>query len=183
MTFTAYQQTFDEVLAGKIIHSPYDDPHFLEYAKLNFSRQNRWLKKGEILPESLAAINSISKKQTWVIITEPWCGDAAHCVPFIVKLVELNPLITLEIQLRDSENSEIENYLTQGGKAIPILIVRDSDNNDLFVWGPRPELAHALFLELKQQQLSLEEQKIALQNWYNKDLGQTIQKEIAKGII
>jgi len=183
MTFKDYQQTFDEVLAGKIIHSPYDDSHFLEYTKLNFSRQNRWLKKGEILPESLAAVNSISKKQTWVIITEPWCGDAAHCVPFIVKLAELNPLITLEIQLRGSENSEIEHYLTHGGKAIPILIVRDSDNNDLFVWGPRPEPANDLFLESKAQQLSVVDQKVALQNWYNKDLGQTIQKEIAKGII
>ena len=183
MTFKDYHQTFEDILAGKITHTPYDDPHFLEYTKLNFSRFNRWIKKGEILPETIAAINSISTKQTWVVISEPWCGDASHCVPFMVKMAELNPLITLEIKLRDSENSEIENYLTQGGKAIPILIVRDSDNNDLFVWGPRPEPAHALFLELKQQQLTLEEQKIALQNWYNKDLGQTIQKEITKGII
>lgn len=178
MTFKDYQQTFDAVLAGKKIDSPYDDPHFLEYTKLNLSRQNRWLKKGEIFPETLAVINALSKKQTWVIIAEPWCGDASHCVPFMVKMAELNPLITLEIKLRDSENSEIENYLTHGGKAIPILIIRDSDNNDLFVWGPRPEPAHDLFLQLKEAQFSLEDQKIALQNWYNKDLGQTIQKEI-----
>jgi hypothetical protein len=183
MTFNYYQKIFDEVLAGKISHSPYDDPHFLEYTKLNFSRQNRWLKKGEILPESFAAVNSISKKQRWVIITEPWCGDAAHCVPFIVKLAELNPLITLEIQLRDSENSEIENYLTNGGKSIPQLIIRDENKTDLFVWGPRPEPATILFLELKEKEFSFEDLKIALQNWYNKDLGQTIQKEIAKGII
>ncbi len=182
MTFKDYQQTFDDVLAGKIIHSPYDDPHFLEYTKLNFSRQNRWLKKGGILPESLAAVNSISKKQTWVIIAEPWCGDAAHCVPFMVKLAELNPLITLEIQLRDSENSEIENYLTNGGKSIPRLIIRDANNTDLFVWGPRPEPATILFLESKAQQLSVVDQKVALQNWYNKDIGQTIQKEIVAGI-
>ena len=183
MTFTDYQQNFDEVLTGKNTNAPYDDPHFLEYTKLNFSRQNRWLKKGEMLPESLAAINSISKKQTWVVIAEPWCGDAAHCVPFIVKMAELNPLITLEIQLRDSENSEIERYLTNGGKAIPRLIIRDENKTDLFVWGPRPEPAHVLFLESKAQALSVDDQKIALQNWYNKDIGHTIQKEIAKGII
>jgi hypothetical protein len=180
MTFTDYQATFDEILTGKITATPYDDLHFIEYTKLNISRLNRWLKKGEILPETIVAINAISKKQTWVLITEPWCGDAAHCVPFIVKLAELNSLITLEIQLRDSENSEIENYLTNGGKSIPILIVRDSENNDLFVWGPRPEQAHVLFLESKAQQLSVDDQKIALQNWYNKDMGQTIQKEISK---
>jgi hypothetical protein len=182
MTFSDYQRTFDEILAGKNTNAPYDDPHFIEYTKLNFSRINRWLKKGEILSESIEALNSISKKQTWVIIAEPWCGDAAHCVPFIVKMAELNPLITFEIQLRDSENSEIENYLTNGGKAIPRLIIRDANNTDLFVWGPRPEPVHVLFLESKTEQLSVDDQKIALQNWYNKDLGQTIQQEIIAGI-
>jgi len=178
MTFTDYQATFDEILTGKNTDAPYDDTHFLEYTKLNFSRQNRWLKKGEILQKTIAEMNEISTKQTWVLIAEPWCGDAAHCVPFIFKMAELNPLITVEIQLRDSENSEIEKYLTNGGKSIPILIVRDSENNDLFVWGPRPEPAQVLFLESKAQQLSVDDQKIALQNWYNKDMGQTIQKEI-----
>ena len=63
------------------------------------------------------------------------------------------------------------------------MIIRDGNNKDLFVWGPRPEPAAILFLESKAQQLSVVDQKVALQNWYNKDIGHTIQKEIAKGII
>ena len=182
MNFSDYQQTFDRILSGELTSAPYDDEHFVEYVKLNHSRQNRWLKKGILLAEAVEAINNIQSKQTWVLITEPWCGDAAHTVPFIVKLAELNPLITLDIQIRDSEGSEIDSYLTNGGKAIPKLIIRDASGNDLLVWGPRPAEAQALFHKLKEQNRTFEEQKIALQQWYNENQGEAVQKEIAHAI-
>jgi hypothetical protein len=90
MNFSDYQQTFERILSGELTSAPYDDPHFIEYVKLNDSRQNRWVKKGVLLDEAVDAINNIQSKQTWVLITEPWCGDASHTVPFIVKLAELN---------------------------------------------------------------------------------------------
>ena len=182
MNFSEYQQTFDRILSGELTSAPYDDSHFIEYTKLNHSRQNRWVKKGVLINEAVEAINNIQFKQTWVLITEPWCGDAAHNVPFIVKLAELNPLIALDIQLRDSEGSEIDSYLTNGGKAIPKLIIRDENNQDLHVWGPRPAEAQALFHKLKEQNLTLEEQKIGLQQWYNENQGEAVQKEIAHAV-
>lgn len=182
MNFTDYQQTFDRILSGELTTAPYDDPHFLEYVKLNHSRQNRWVKKGVLIDEAVEAVQNIQSKQTWVLIAEPWCGDASHNVPFIVKLAELNPLITLEIQLRDSEGSEIDSYLTNGGKAIPKLIIRDENKHDLHVWGPRPSEAQALFHKLKEQNLTLEEQKIGLQQWYNENQGFALQTEIALAI-
>lgn len=179
MNFSDYQQTFERILSGELTSAPYDDPHFIEYVKLNDSRQNRWVKKGELTEEAIDAIKNIQSKQTWVLITEPWCGDASHNVPFIAKLAELNPLITLDIQLRDSEGSEIESYLTNGGKAIPKLIVRDNSGKDLIIWGPRPAAAQALFHKLKGQNKTLEEQKIGLQEWYNENKGMAVQCEIA----
>lgn len=182
MNFTDYQQTFDRILSGELTTAPYDDPHFLEYVKLNHSRQNRWVKKGVLIDEAVEAVKSIQTKQNWVLITEPWCGDASHNVAFIVKLTELNPLISLDIELRDSENSEIDSYLTNGGKAIPKLIIRNENNKDLHVWGPRPAEAQALFHKLKEQNLTLEEQKIGLQQWYNENQGLAVQTEIAQAI-
>ncbi|MEN9997389.1 MAG: hypothetical protein RI922_379 [Bacteroidota bacterium] len=182
MNFTVYQQTFDHILSGEMTTAPYSDSHFIEYVKLNHSRQNRWIKKGVLIEEAVAAVEKIQSKQTWVLITEPWCGDASHNVPFIAKLAELNPLITLEIQLRDSEGSEIDSYLTNGGKAIPKLIIRDENKQDLHVWGPRPAEAQALFHKLKEQNLTLEEQKIGLQQWYNENNGLNVQKEIATAL-
>jgi hypothetical protein len=177
MTFDEYFQQFDEILTGKITRSPYDSPEFMEYVKLNFSRLKRWLKTGDLLPELEFKIKQISEKQTWVLITEHWCGDAAHILPFLELLSKTNNNIELKIQLRD-ENSEIDSYLTNETKSIPILIIRNNKGEDLFVWGPRPKAAQDYFIELKISDLTKVEQKMELQNWYNNDKGKSLQFEL-----
>jgi hypothetical protein len=182
MDFNTYSELFKEILDGNNTTAPYDDAHFVEYVKLNASRQHRWIKTGVLSQELTNTIEKIKDEQHWVLITEPWCGDASHSVPFIAKMAELNPNIKLEIQLRDSDNSEINNYLTNSGKAIPILVVRYSKNEYLFVWGPRPAACQHIFLEMKKKDLTLEEQKVVLQNWYNNDKGVSIQVELNEQI-
>lgn len=178
MTYSEYTTLFHAILSSDTPVAPYDNPDYLNYTKLNESRQRRWDKKGELSNETIQLISSIDKAQHWIIISEPWCGDASHCVPFLVKMAEINPKITYEIQLRDSEPFLIDDYLTNGGKAIPKLIARDSEGNDLFVWGPRPQRAQKLFVGLKEKNVSFEELKVALQEWYNENKGQDIQIEI-----
>jgi len=180
MNFNTYTTLFKDIIDGTNATAPYDDPHYVEYVKLNASRQNRWMKTGVLSTELISSIEQIKEEQNWLLITEPWCGDASHNVPFIEKMAELNPKIKLVIQLRDATNSEIDNYLTNGGKSIPILVVRNTKNEDLFVWGPRPSVCQEIFLEMKNNNLPLDEQKIILQNWYNDDKGVSIQKELNK---
>jgi hypothetical protein len=146
MNFDAYHALFKEILDSKNPVAPYDKSDYLNYVKLNLSRSNRWLKTAQILSEIKEKIVSIKEEQNWILITEPWCGDASHSVPFIFLLSELSHKIKLEIQLRDS-NSEIEKYLTNGGKSIPILVIRDKNLKDLAVWGPRPKVCQALYLK------------------------------------
>ncbi len=178
MTFSDYEHLFTAIIEGHYTEEPYADPLFLNYTRLNEARQKRWLKTIELNKETIEAVYSIYDKQYWILITEPWCGDAAHSVPCIKKMAELNDAIHLDIELRDSEPFTINNYLTNGGISIPILIARDEDGNDLWKWGPRPAECQHLFLKNKQSDMSNEEQKLALQNWYNADSGQSIQREI-----
>lgn len=179
MTYEEYTHYFDEILNTEHPIAPYDNPDFLNYAKLNHSRSNRWMKHGVLIDDAVRAVKELIEDQHWILITEPWCGDAAHSVPFIVKLAQLSSHIKLDIQLRDS-GSEIDSYLTNGGKAIPKLIIRNEKNEDREVWGPRPTECQELFNQLKEENKSFEEQKVALQNWYNNDKGISIQKELAK---
>jgi hypothetical protein len=177
MKWSDYIEYFNKVLEGKITTTPYDDPHFMEYTKLNISRMNRWLKQGVLNEELVIKLKEISAPQHWVLITEPWCGDAAHIVPFIYLLSNVNPLISLEIQLRDID-SEIENYLTNGSKSVPKLIVRNDQNEDLYTWGPRSVAGQNHFMHLKAQGLPLDQQKMGLQQWYNLDRGESLQQEL-----
>ncbi|WP_039054608.1 thioredoxin family protein, partial [Sphingobacterium sp. T2] len=116
----------------------------------------------------------------WILITEPWCGDAAHSVPQIYNMVKDNANIALDIQLRDEEPFLINSYLTNGGKSIPKLVIRNSKGEDLAVWGPRPDKLQHMFLELKEKNASMDEIKEVIQKWYNEDKGQEIQRELVQ---
>ena len=143
---------------------------------------NRWLRTGLLKGSTQQTIEEIREVQNWYIITEPWCGDAAHSVPFIYLLSELNQNIKLTLILRDSEPEWIERYLTNGSRSIPKLIVRNNYDEDLFTWGPRPKECQLLISELKKQQISDEDIKTRAQEWYNKNKGISLQEEIRNKI-
>jgi len=176
MNLQEYRTLFTDILAKKITAAPYDEETYLNYIKLNASRMKRWTKQGTIEPALKAAILAIEQPQKWVLITEPWCGDAANSIPYIEKMAALNPKITIEVQLRDSD-SEIDNYLTNGGKSIPKLVARDSAGKDLFTWGPRPAEVQALVQEQKKSDASKDEKYVEILHWYKEDKGKTLQSE------
>jgi len=177
ISWEEYLDMFNQIINADSPAAPYDNPDYFQYTKLNNSRMLRWVKTGTITEETATVINNIKEPQTWYLILEPWCGDAAHLTPFIQKMAALNANIDLKIVLRDTEPFMIDDYLTNGGKSIPKLVIRDADGKDLHVWGPRPVKAQELYLQLKEANKDLEEQKLELQKWYNKDKGEEIQKE------
>lgn len=177
MTFEAYLDFFKEIIEKENPSAPYDDADYMEYARLNWSRVNRWLKTGVIKEELKQLIQEINSPQKWIVITEPWCGDAAHLTPFIYMIARNNPLIHLEFELRDSEPFRIQQYLTNGSQSIPKLIIKNQEDEDFVVWGPRPQKAQDYFLSLKEKNMEHEQIKLELQKWYNEDKGQSIQDE------
>lgn len=177
MEFNQYLRHFKAILDANQPQPPFDNPDYMKYTKINWSRMNRWLKNGALSKEIVQAIQQIQAPQIWVLITEPWCGDAAHSVPFIVKMAQLNGQITLEIQLRDTD-SEIEQYRTRGGKSIPKLIIRDASGKDLATWGPRPEPCQVIYDGLMAAEVDFDTLILELQKWYNKDKGRLLQKEL-----
>lgn len=178
MKFDDYLQYFDDVLSNPSRYPTYTDPEYLNYTKLNWSRMNRWLKKFVPKEELKSLIAGVKEKQTWIVITEPWCGDAAHSVPQIYHLVKDNANIVLDVQLRDQEPSLIENYLTNGGRSIPKLIIRNELGEDILTWGPRPDALQQLFVAMKDAGKPFEEIKESFQKWYNEDKGNGIQQEL-----
>lgn len=176
MNYKEYIAEFDRILTDASPQEPYDNPEFIEYTKLNQKRMSRWEKTGKITEPLSEKIQSIQGKQKWVLIAEPWCGDTAHLTPFIAKMAAQNPNISLEIQLRDTD-SEIENYLTNGAKAIPKLIIRDENGNDIATWGARPEACQSAVNQWKNDGIEKTKLKANIQNWYNEDKGASIQKE------
>lgn len=179
MTWEEYTLLFENITSGKVTTAPYDKQSYVNYTVLNESRQKRWMKRGMLNEELISKLQSVKGKQSWTLITEPWCGDASHLAPFLYKLAESSPNIDFDINLRDAEGSMIKDYLTNGGMSIPILVVKDENGEDVFHWGPRPVDAQTIHMNnLTDESKSSEEKKIELQSWYNKNKGIDVQLEL-----
>src|SRR5690554_4279348 len=102
MNFHEYKAYFESIISKEASEQqePYDNPDYLDYTKINWSRMNRWFKTGKLSVAVLEIIKKINKPQHWIVITEPWCGDAAHNIPFIEMMASQNPLISISYELR-----------------------------------------------------------------------------------
>lgn len=150
----------------------------IHYTKMNVKRLNRWMSKGVLIPEAISILKEIKEPQQWIVLTEAWCGDAAHALGFLWKMANQNELIKFEWKLRDENLELMDQYLTNGGRSIPKLIVRDKEGNDLFDWGPRPSKIQAAYLKMRENQMPYSEISVELQKLYNADKGVSTQKEI-----
>lgn len=180
MNFQEYSVYFEDIISKEIAEqsAPYDQSEYIDYTKLNWSRMNRWLKTGVLSEDLKKTITTIGQPQKWIVITEPWCGDAAHNIPFLELMAKENDLINVSYVLRDSEPFLIEEYLTNGTKSIPKVIIRNTDDKDLAIWGPRPENCQKMYADLSNEKADFEKIKTEIQNWYNTDKGKGIQQEI-----
>jgi hypothetical protein len=80
------------------------------------------------------------------------------------------------VVLRDENDALMNQFLTNGGKAIPKLILIDEASNSVInSYGPRPSEATQLVLDFKAKHGAITtEFKEELQRWYNKDKGQNV---------
>lgn len=154
----------------------------VNYTKLNARRMKRWDKTLKVSEEAQQKLSDFSGKVTWLVITESWCGDAAHVVPVLNKLAELNDNIDLKLVMRDENLELMDMFLTNGGRAIAKLIMLDAETGEVLnTFGPRPSEATALVNNYKAEYGKLTpEFKEDLQVWYNKDKGQNIINDITQ---
>ncbi len=151
----------------------------LHYSELNEIRMKRLEKTLKLDAELEKTLQNIASKQTWLVITEGWCGDAAQILPIIKLMSEASENIALKIVLRDENEVLMNQFLTNGAKSIPKLLILDENLNLINHWGPRPEAAKNLILDYKAKNGIVDETaKIALQKWYLEDKGITTMKEI-----
>uniref|UniRef100_UPI00404A7B93 thioredoxin family protein n=1 Tax=Fulvivirga sp. TaxID=1931237 RepID=UPI00404A7B93 len=181
-SYQDYSALITEYVANGKTTGTKQTQELIDYTKLNAKRSSRVEKTLLLQDETVTALQSVKVPQTWILITESWCGDAANSVAAIAKIAEMSPLVELRIVLRDEHPALIDQFLTNGGRSIPKLIALDDDSKVLFTWGPRPNAAQELFRAWKSSdpQPTSHEFHIQLQQWYNADKSIAIQQEIVE---
>jgi hypothetical protein len=181
-SFADYRKKVTSLIAeGKSTgHTQSED--LLKYSELNETRMNRLEKTIEVTEEVKTKLKNLDKKYIWLVLSEGWCGDAAQIVPVIHKMADVTDKVELKIALRDDNDALMQHFLTNGGKAIPKLIVLDAETLEVVLdWGPRPHGAKQLILDYKAAHGVVDEPaKIELQKWYLHDKGISIQNEIVE---
>ncbi|WP_159019026.1 thioredoxin family protein [Algibacter sp. L3A6] len=182
VTYQAYRDLVKNLVEENASTGPVQNDDLANYTRLNDKRMKRWDKTIKITEDDRKKIEAFDKKSTWLVITESWCGDAAHVLPAINKMAELNDNIDMKVVLRDENLELIDAFLTNGGRAIPkVIMIDDATGEVLNTFGPRPSEATNLVNRFKAENGGLTpEFKEDLQHWYNKDKGQNIIKDVAK---
>ena len=175
--YAAYRNLIKSLLSDNKTTGSNHSEAMIAYTSMNDTRMNRWDKKITIESNLAENIQSFPKMK-WLVITEGWCGDAAQNIPFIAKLAKENPNIDLRFIMRDEHLDIMDQYLTNGARSIPILIIMDEHYNDLASWGPRPEEVQNMVIEAKTKP-DLDQSKFIekIHKWYALDKSKTISQE------
>lgn len=178
----SYQQYYDltkhEIETTNLDKLTEEQKKSYEDKKLNLHRMTRIAKHYSVSEDLKNLILQIDKPQTWMIISETWCGDSAQNIPFIAKMMALNPMLELKIVMRDANPDIMDLYLTNGTRSIPILVAFNEKGNELFRWGPRPQEAKNLFVDLKAQGFDKPYILEKLHLWYGRNRGKNLENEM-----
>ena len=179
ISYASYRKLISDLIASGKSSGPIQSEDLLNYSKLNDRRMTRLDKTIQLSQETLLGLKKIDKPITFLVLTEGWCGDAAQTLPVISKIADESDLITLKIIFRDEHEQLMSQFLTNGGKSIPKLLVLNSQNKVLNTWGPRPNTATKMVQDYKNKYGQLDAAfKQQLQVWYNKDKGVNIQEDM-----
>ncbi len=182
MSYSEYRRLSDNLVnEGKVTGVQQSDD-LTQYARLHGHRMHRLDNSVKLLPETFSVLKKIELPQTWMVLTESWCGDAAQIVPILNAFTRHTDKIELKLFLRDQNLELMDLYLTHGkSRSIPKLIVANSFNmEELFNWGPRPAALQELMNNWVAEEQPFEEMKAQLHLWYAKDDTVSTQKEITE---
>ncbi|WP_397540119.1 thioredoxin family protein [Rummeliibacillus pycnus] len=93
------------------------------------------------LPQDEHFLSLLNEKKPHILaITEDWCGDAMMNNPIIRRIAEEADLEVRAV-FRDQNLELIDQYLTNGGRSIPVYLFLNDEGNVIGKWGPRaPQL-------------------------------------------
>lgn len=176
-SYTEYFAFCENLAAQNANSGPNQTEALANFTKLNVTRMKRVFKTFQ--PDASIAQSLRGKRASrWIMITESWCGDASQSVPVVAHLAAMNSEIKFEIVLRDENPELIEAFLTNGSKSIPKILFVDANGEILHLWGPRPKVLQEAFLLEHNAGVPHDQSVLMMQEWYNKNKGSEVTKEI-----
>ncbi len=177
LTFDAYLTVMEQQAEQDPTGLDEEQADRVAFTKLNLQRSRRIMRTHKVGEALRGKINKLIVPQLWMVLTEPWCGDSAQCLPYIALMASLHEGIDLRILLRDQNLDIMDQYLTNGSRGIPCLVIFDADGEELYQWGPRPAETQEIFLQAKAEGLEKPQLLERMHLWYGRNRGAAIEAE------
>lgn len=176
----AYLQLMKDMVASPNPPGKYADPKMQRYTESNLERTNKVLDKMVLNQKLYNALSELNEEWIWLVISEPWCGDASWGTTALYLIASASDNIEFKLLLRDTHMDIITAYQTNGGNAIPKLVcLRKRDMAELGTWGPRPQILQNKINEFKQDTaFDFKDSVRRIHAWYEEDMTVRIQDEI-----
>lgn len=181
LSFERYMQLTRDIVDEKIARTGlYAADNTFRYTRSNLERMNKVLQNITLNQKLYNSLSDLKEEWVWVVISEPWCGDASWGVPALAIIASASDKIDFRILLRDTNPEIIKAYQTAGSDSIPKLIcIRKSNWQELGTWGPRPQVLHQQVMDRKNSPgFDYKESVRAIHAWYDADMTKTTQDEM-----
>lgn len=129
------------------------------------------------VPDDLLARARALPPRNLLVLSEDWCGDAVNTVPLMAALADAVPQFELRILARDRNLDLMDEHLSDGARAIPVIIAYDDEFRELGWWASRPAPLQAWVMS-EGKAMAKEERYKEVRRWYANDRGRTTLAEI-----
>jgi hypothetical protein len=152
---------------------------FDEFVAASEKQKGLWegLHRIAVVPDWAIAAVPPGATRKLLVLAEDWCGDASSTIPVVARFAEAVPGLELRILRRDEHPEVMNQYLTNGSRSIPIVIVLDEAFNELGHWGPRPSVLQSWVMA---NRLTIPKPELypQVRSWYARDHGESTLREI-----
>lgn len=129
-----------QLIAGKL-NKGLSPREFIEKMTKNQDQFQTWLQRfqwdGAELEEFYDSLNNRDDLRC-LIIAADWCGDVVRNVPVVFQAMEKAGIPT-EVLIMEEHLDLMDQHLTMGGRAIPVVLFTDTGGHLLGKWGARPK--------------------------------------------
>lgn len=84
-----------------------------------------------------------------LILMADWCGDVVRNIPVVFKALEPT-LMPIDVLIMEEHLDTMDEFLTMGGRSVPVVIIADTGGHVLGQWGPRPAHVQEVMIAFKQ---------------------------------
>ena len=151
-----------------------------EFVRDAVTNRELWKSMGRIahVPEwAIAAVQATGERFNLLVLAEDWCGDGSSTIPYLAKLATLTRSLEVRVLRRDEHPGVMDRYLTDGARAIPIVIVLNRRLEELGHWGPRPRALQE-WVQRARATTGMKPPYPQIRRWYARDKGESVLREV-----